>query len=167
MAYDKQTWVRGEKVASTKLNHMEDGISSISANGAIDTANLAPAAVTNDKLDQEAVDSNNIRTGGIITENLADGAVTTPKIAGGAVTTAKIADGAVTDAKLAQSGGVLSEVADLKSAIDKLNGGSFNLLNPADFKEGKYLVVGGGLSDNANSTASGFFPVSGNTTYYF
>lgn len=80
MAYDKQTWVRGEKVASAKLNHMEDGIAAISANGAIDTANLAPAAVTNDKLDQEAVDSNNIRVGAIITPLIYDGAVTLNKM---------------------------------------------------------------------------------------
>lgn len=50
MAYSKQTWVRGEKVASTKLNHMEDGIATISANGAIGTANLADGAVTLAKL---------------------------------------------------------------------------------------------------------------------
>lgn len=90
MAYDKQTWVRGEKVASAKLNHMEDGIAAISANGAIDTANLAPSAVTNDKLDQEAVDSNNIRTGAIITPLIYDGAVTSDKIADGAVSYAKM-----------------------------------------------------------------------------
>ena len=55
MAYSKQTWVRGEKVASTKLNHMEDGIATISANGAIDTANLANAAVTSAKIADGAV----------------------------------------------------------------------------------------------------------------
>lgn len=82
MAYSKQTWVRGEKVSSAKLNHMEDGIEAISANGAIDTANLAPAAVTNEKLDQEAVDSDNIRTGAIITPLIYDGAVTLPKLSG-------------------------------------------------------------------------------------
>lgn len=41
----------------------------------------------------------------------------TTTVQDGAVTTAKLADGAVTDAKLAQSGGVLEEVADLKSDI--------------------------------------------------
>jgi lysophospholipase L1-like esterase len=41
----------------------------------------------------------------------------TTTVEDGAVTTAKLADGAVTDAKLAQTGGVLEEVADLKSAI--------------------------------------------------
>lgn len=50
MAYSKQTLVRGEKVASTKLNHMEDGIAAISANGAIGTAKLADGAVTLAKL---------------------------------------------------------------------------------------------------------------------
>lgn len=90
MAYSKQTWVRGEKVASAKLNHMEDGIAAISANGAIDTANLAPASVTNDKLDQEAVDSDNIRARAIITPLIYDGAVTMPKLADGAVSYAKL-----------------------------------------------------------------------------
>ena len=42
----------------------------------------------------------------------------TTTVQDGAVTTAKIADGAVTDAKLVQSGGVLEEVADLKSDLD-------------------------------------------------
>ena len=121
MAYSKQTWVRGEKVASAKLNHMEDGIDAISANGAIGTANLANASVTNAKLDQGAVDTSNIANGAVGTTEIQDGAVTTPKIAGGAVTTAKISDGAVTDAKLAQSGGVLSEVADLKSVVNHIN----------------------------------------------
>lgn len=56
MAYVKQTWVKREKVSSVKLNHMEDGIAAISANGAIDTANLANAAVTAEKLDKSATD---------------------------------------------------------------------------------------------------------------
>lgn len=45
------------------------------------------------------------------------GAITTNMLADGAITTAKVADGVVTDAKLAQSGGVLEEVANLKSDI--------------------------------------------------
>lgn len=48
----------------------------------------------------------------------ADGSVTTAKLADGAVTTAKLADGAVTDAKLAQTGGVLSEVHDIRTGFD-------------------------------------------------
>lgn len=98
MAYSKQTWVRGEKVASAKLNHMEDGIANaqstadgaatsvaaIGAAGAIGTTNLANASVTNAKLDQEAVDSDNIRTGAIITPLIYDGAVTKAKIDSGA-----------------------------------------------------------------------------------
>lgn len=109
MAYSKQTWVRGEKVASTKLNHMEDGIAAISANGAIDTANLANASVTNEKLDQEAVDSNNIRAGAINTPLIYDGAVTSDKIANGAIGTEKLADGAISYPKLN---------AELKGKVD-------------------------------------------------
>ena len=55
----------------------------------------------------------------LVDNSVTDGAVTTAKLADGAVTTAKLADGAVTDAKLAQTGGVLEEVADLKSAYNK------------------------------------------------
>ena len=40
MAYTKQTWVKREKVASSKLNHIEQGLYDISNNGAINTANL-------------------------------------------------------------------------------------------------------------------------------
>lgn len=58
------------------------------------------------------------------------------------------------------------EIVDAKGTIDELNGGSINLLDPSKFEDGKYLVSGGGLSDNANLTASGFFPVSGDTNYY-
>ena len=128
MAYTAKTWVTGEVIQAVDLNHAEQGIATaqsgvdaISANGAIGTANLANASVTNAKLDQGAVDTSNIANGAVGTTEIQDGAVTTPKIAGGAVTTAKISDGAVTDAKLAQSGGVLSEVADLKSAITQLD----------------------------------------------
>ena len=144
MAYSKQTWVRGEKVASVKLNHMEDGIATISANGAIDTANLAPAAVTNDKLDQEAVDSNNIRTGAIITPLIYDGAVTTPKLADGSVTTAKLANYAVTDAKLADDAVTTSKLADESVTVDKLAIDTVALLdNKADI-DGSYesMTVG-------------------------
>lgn len=80
MAYTAKTWVTGEVIQASDLNHAEQGIAAISANGAIDTANLAIASVTNEKLDQEAVDSNNIRVGAINTPLIYDGAVTLPKL---------------------------------------------------------------------------------------
>jgi hypothetical protein len=58
------------------------------------------------------------------------------------------------------------DISELKADLGNLNGGSVNLLNPADFQQGKYIVAGGGLSDNANLTASGFFPVDENKEYY-
>ena len=58
------------------------------------------------------------------------------------------------------------QLSDVKSAIDDLIETSANLLDPSKFIVGKYLVNGGGLDTNSNLTASGFFPVSGNTTYY-
>lgn len=33
MAYDKQTWVSGEVITATKLNHMEDGIAGAGSGG--------------------------------------------------------------------------------------------------------------------------------------
>lgn len=56
MAYSKQTWVTGETITASKLNHIEDGIEAVSANGAIGTANLADGAVTAAKLDESATD---------------------------------------------------------------------------------------------------------------
>lgn len=80
MAYSKQTWVTGETITASKLNHMEDGIDTISANGAIGTANLANASVTNAKLDQGAVDSSNIANGAVGTTEIQDGSVTSAKL---------------------------------------------------------------------------------------
>lgn len=181
MAYDKQTWVRGEKVASAKLNHMEDGIAAISANGAIDTANLAPAAVTNDKLDQEAVDSNNIRVGAIITPLIYNGAVTKAKIDSGAYgAIASVYDNTktydvgdyviynndlyrcITAITTAESwtaahwaAAVLGDdVADLKSAIQKDEGitKTSGILAPP-FERGNitYTTTGWGTYTNSNS----------------
>lgn len=101
--YIKQTWNNGDVITSAKMNHIEDGIANVqsTADGAASSVNALSA------------------NGAIGTKNLANGAVTDAKLASNAVTTAKVADGAVTDAKLAQSGGVLSDVADLKDAIDK------------------------------------------------
>ena len=65
MAYSKTTWVTGDTVTATKLNHAEDGIATaqstadgaaasvaaLGAAGAIGTSNLANASVTDAKLD--------------------------------------------------------------------------------------------------------------------
>ena len=50
MAYTPKTWVTGETIDASELNHMEQGIAEISANGAIGTANIAGGAVTLAKL---------------------------------------------------------------------------------------------------------------------
>lgn len=50
MAYTKQLWANGDIITAAKMNHMEDGIDAISANGAIGTTNLADGAVTLAKL---------------------------------------------------------------------------------------------------------------------
>ena len=47
-----------------------------------------------------------------------------------------------------------------------MNGGSINLLDPSMFKENHYIVAGGDLAPMNNYTASGYFPVNENTTYY-
>ena len=69
---------------------------------AVDTAELANSAVTNDKIANSAV----------VTAKIADEAITTAKIADGNVTTVKIADGAITAEKLAEgaiSGSILDD----------------------------------------------------------
>ena len=59
MAYEKQTWAKGDVVTSTKLNHIEDGIAAAESGGGggrfVITADKptgtssSPAAVTADK----------------------------------------------------------------------------------------------------------------------
>lgn len=61
---------------------------------------------------------------------------------------------------------IRDQVSDLKSDISDFVAPSTNLLDPTEFQVGKYLVAGGGLGNSDSLTASGFFPVSGNTTYY-
>lgn len=70
MAYTKNTWNNGDTITKTKLDNIENGIanaqstadgaassvSSLSANGAIGTANLANGAVTAAKLGESATD---------------------------------------------------------------------------------------------------------------
>ena len=42
MAYEKQTWVKGDKITAEKLNHLEDGVSSLSE----EIANLQTSGLT-------------------------------------------------------------------------------------------------------------------------
>lgn len=88
MSYTAKTWVTGEVIQAVDLNHAEQGIATaqsgvdaISAPGAIGTANLANASVTNAKLDQGAVDTSNIANGAVGTTEIQDGAVTLAKLA--------------------------------------------------------------------------------------
>ena len=81
--------------------------------------------------------------------------------------TTTVEDGSITKAKLnSDLQDTVDQVGELKTAIDEIVDNSLNLLNPTDFQVGKYLVAGGGLSDNSSLTASGFFPVSGGVTYH-
>lgn len=57
MAYTKKTWVTGETIQAVDLNHLESGVELISANGAIDTANLADGAAVTAKIGDGAVTS--------------------------------------------------------------------------------------------------------------
>lgn len=68
----------------------------------------------------------------------------------GAITTAKLADGAVTDAKLAQSGGVLDEVADLKSDLTNAVNATRDIADAVGVVF-PYVVEAGGLDFHANS----------------
>ena len=91
MAYTPKTWVTGETIEAAELHHMEEGIEAISGNGAIGTANLANASVTNNKLAQGAVANDNIANEAVGTTELQNGAVTEAKIAASvAITNAQI-----------------------------------------------------------------------------
>lgn len=46
MAYEKQTWVSGEIITEGKLNHMEDGIADMAAEGATQIANIQAEGTT-------------------------------------------------------------------------------------------------------------------------
>ena len=81
----------------------------------------------------------------------------TTTVQDGAVTTAKIADGAVTDAKLAQTGGVLEEVADLKSAFSDaeaalMTDGIIDLIRSLKWENGNINASG----EDANNTRKDF-----------
>lgn len=109
MAYTPKTWVTGETIEATELNHMEQGIAEADAaatgTGTIGTQQLADGAVTTEK----------IATGAVYTEKLADDAVTYDKIAQNAVDSVNIRNGAVTAAKLGAD--VITEL-DSKAYID-------------------------------------------------
>ena len=114
MAYTPKTWVNGETADASEMNHIEQGIAAISANGAINTANLADGSVTTIKIQDNAVNVNKIADVSITSAKIDYGAVETDNIASNAVTTAKIADDAVTAEKIASS------VAITNAQIDAL-----------------------------------------------
>jgi hypothetical protein len=110
------------------------GIDAIS--GAIQTSNIADAAVTSAK----------IATGGVATVDMADGSVTSLKIVDGGIATADIADGAVTLAKLSATG--------TKDSTTFLRGdNSFQVV----------AVTPTAVSDQANSS-TGYFDLPSGTT---
>lgn len=112
MAYTKKTWVTGETIQAVDLNHLESGVEAISANGAINTANLADGAVTTAKLAANAVTSTKIANNSITEDELADGAVVTSNLADGAVTNAKIATAAVSGTQIADETITATNIAD-------------------------------------------------------
>ncbi len=170
MAYTKTTWVTGDTVTATKLNHAEDGIANaqstadgavssintLSANGAIGTANLADGAVTTAKLAANSVTSAKIANNSITEDELSDGAVVTSKIEDGAVTNLKIANGAVGEDQLDNDSITESKFQDgcvsaraLSSALDatlaKVDG-SYELLTSGNTYQ---LISTVGVENNA------------------
>ena len=103
--------------------------------GQIDTSQIAPNAVTTDKLvdgvittiklGNLAVDATKIANNAITSTKILDGAIADAKIAAGAVTSGKIFDGAITNAKLAAlavdaaklAGGAVTEVKLATGAV--------------------------------------------------
>ena len=77
----------------------------------------------------------------------------------GAITTAKLADGAVTDAKLAQSGGVLEEVADLKSALESIESIEQKNLNLAEYTVGTLDTETGADASSSTRVRSDYIDI--------
>lgn len=50
MAYTAHQWSDGEVITAERLNALEQGLQAISADGAIETKNIADDAVTADKI---------------------------------------------------------------------------------------------------------------------
>lgn len=79
----------------------------------------------------------------------------TTTVQDGAVTTAKLADGAVTDAKLAQTGGVLSEVHDINSALTNVE----NVIG-IQWDEGHFIGNTGTPGNATDRACTDFIPCS-------
>ena len=83
----------------------------------------------------------------------------TTTVQDGAVTTVKLADGAVTDAKLAQTGGVLSDVSDLKNNLSEVANINYEWLAN---KKAKWINTNDVEGDNANLRCSDFVRIPNN-----
>ncbi len=91
------------------------------ADGAVSTAKLAAAAVTNEYIADASVSSAKISVAAVTTEKIADGAVNASKLADGGVTADKIAGDAISSDKLAD-GAVTGQKLDPAAAVTSLNG---------------------------------------------
>jgi len=130
------------------------GIDAIS--GAIQTSNIADAAVTSAK----------IATGGVATIDMADGSVTSLKIADGGIATGDIADAAVTTAKINDSAVTTGKINDSAVTLAKLS--ATGTKDATTFLRGDntfavVAVTPTAVSDQSNSS-TGYFDLPTGTT---
>ena len=100
------------------------------ANGAVDRAKIAANAVATNKIADSAVNTAKLATGAVTAPKLApnavnstkitNAAVTAPKIAPGAVNRSKIADGEVTPEKLSFNAATLGDLDLMRTEIDNM-----------------------------------------------
>lgn len=88
---------------------------------AVDTANLADAAVTFQQLADGAVGTNHVQNLAITTALIADAAILTAKIGDAQIVQAKIADLAVNDAKIANLAVTSAKIANLAVSTGKID----------------------------------------------
>jgi hypothetical protein len=131
------------------------------AEGGVGAAELAPQAVTDQKIADNAVKTAKIADGNVTNPKLADGAVTGSKMAPGTVTGTQLADGAVTGSKMAPGTVTGTQLADGAVTGSKMAPGTVTGTQLADgavtnSKLGEEAVAAGNLAYGIDASPIAF-----------